>query len=412
MGVRFFSTPSATGPEPARANAMIMRKLHLYAALVFGLLFSLLGLAGSWLVFYPEIDSALLGFSHQSSGAPHWEQVLRAGDASTHAPGQMSMLLLPWGEAGTAYVMTQKGAEMTSIDYGRAYIDAGTGRVLAAGDVVSRSQGWRKNISGIAFVIHSGLIFGPLGAATVGVLGLFLFFSLLTGVYLWWPRGRWRSAFFLILSKAGSRAFLGELHSICGLYASLLLGLAALTGFYYAFQPLVRSAVAAVLPVAPSGGGGMASMAEHVGMSMGGPGGAMDADAAVTRAKSLFPDRPLKMLMRMGAEHPIYQISLAATDRSPSAVGETQLTLDGSGAILGIRDPAHERAGDTLVRWLIPLHTGVAFGIAGRVVMSIVGLTPTFFFVTGVWVWLRRRSATRRARSNRSNSVSNRAALP
>src|SRR5262249_4364138 len=148
--------------------------------------------------------------------------------------------------------------------------------------------------------VHSGFFAGAAGGAAVGILALFLLFSVITGIYMWWPRGRWHASLFRMTAKVHSRAFLGQLHSVSGLYISLLLGLAAVTGFHSAFQPLTTKALAAILPMAGQG----QSQAMTGAMQMDGAMPAIDTDGAVARAKKLFPQRPLKSLMRMGREHP------------------------------------------------------------------------------------------------------------
>ena len=67
--------------------------------------------------------------------------------------------------------------------------------------------------------------------------------------------------------------------------------------------------------------------------------------------------------------------------------------------MLRVIDPLAARSGDWFVSLLYPLHTGEAFGIAGRILISVVGLMPLLFFVTGLVVWIRfrRKPAKRKA---------------
>ena len=71
----------------------------------------------------------------------------------------------------------------------------------------------------------------------------------------------------------------------------------------------------------------------------------------------------------------------------------------GDGKVLRVVDPMEARSGDKFMSWLFPLHTGEAFGTAGRVFVSVAGLLPLMFFVTGLVVWLRlRRKPKKQAR--------------
>jgi uncharacterized iron-regulated membrane protein len=78
--------------------------------------------------------------------------------------------------------------------------------------------------------------------------------------------------------------------------------------------------------------------------------------------------------------------------------GLTRVSVDAfSGAVLRVRDPLTAASGDTFFNWQFPLHTGEAFGLAGRVLVSVSGLAPLLFMVTGLVLWLGRRAMHRRA---------------
>jgi uncharacterized iron-regulated membrane protein len=55
------------------------------------------------------------------------------------------------------------------------------------------------------------------------------------------------------------------------------------------------------------------------------------------------------------------------------------------------RSDRTRNAGETLMHWLFPLHSGTAFGTAGMVAMCLTGLTPLLLVATGLWVWLKKR---------------------
>jgi hypothetical protein len=77
--------------------------------------------------------------------------------------------------------------------------------------------------------------------------------------------------------------------------------------------------------------------------------------------------------------------------------GATRLWLDAyTGRPLAVRDPRNAASGDTIINWLFPLHTGEAFGSWGRAFITVFGLVPLAFAVTGVLIWWKRRSGHRR----------------
>jgi uncharacterized iron-regulated membrane protein len=65
----------------------------------------------------------------------------------------------------------------------------------------------------------------------------------------------------------------------------------------------------------------------------------------------------------------------------------------GTAEILFERSSRSRTAGETVMHWLFPLHSGTAFGTPGRVAMCIAGVAPLVLVFTGLWVWLRKRRA-------------------
>lgn len=71
--------------------------------------------------------------------------------------------------------------------------------------------------------------------------------------------------------------------------------------------------------------------------------------------------------------------------------------LDGeTGAILAERAPGRLKAVDVVADWVFPLHSGQAFGLAGRVLICLSGLFTCALCVTGFVIW-RKKAAARRA---------------
>jgi uncharacterized iron-regulated membrane protein len=74
-----------------------------------------------------------------------------------------------------------------------------------------------------------------------------------------------------------------------------------------------------------------------------------------------------------------------------------------SGGIMVIYDPANGTAGDVFVQWQWPLHSGHAFGWAGRILVFLSGLSCPVLFITGVIRWQQKRRSAR-LRSERGNT--------
>jgi sulfite reductase (NADPH) flavoprotein alpha-component len=66
-----------------------------------------------------------------------------------------------------------------------------------------------------------------------------------------------------------------------------------------------------------------------------------------------------------------------------------------SGAIVATHPYADFTAGEQLVRWAYPLHTGKIAGLPGQMLAFLGALTLPFFFVSGILLYLRRRQKAR-----------------
>ena len=63
----------------------------------------------------------------------------------------------------------------------------------------------------------------------------------------------------------------------------------------------------------------------------------------------------------------------------------------GTGEVLVERSDRTRSAGETLMHWLYPLHSGTAFGTPGMIAMCLTGIAPLLLVATGLWVWSRKR---------------------
>ncbi len=88
-----------------------------------------------------------------------------------------------------------------------------------------------------------------------------------------------------------------------------------------------------------------------------------------------------------------------------AGVGPAELYFDGEdGRLLGDRIPWHGSAGDLFLQVQFPLHSGRIAGLAGRIVISFMGLAVAALSVTGVVIWLKKRRARRMSRAIRANA--------
>lgn len=74
--------------------------------------------------------------------------------------------------------------------------------------------------------------------------------------------------------------------------------------------------------------------------------------------------------------------------------GGTRVAFDSnSGALKAVEIPSGVNGANTFTNWLVALHTAHVFGLPYRVFVSALGLMVTMLSVTGVVIWMKKRSA-------------------
>lgn len=72
--------------------------------------------------------------------------------------------------------------------------------------------------------LHGELLLGAFGTKLVELVASWLFVLILTGIYVFWPKGKQGlAAFFTIRLKQGKRIFFRDLHSVLGFWISVML---------------------------------------------------------------------------------------------------------------------------------------------------------------------------------------------
>ncbi len=377
------------------------RFLHLWSGLLFGAILVVLGLTGSALSWIHELDAMLNpGLLHVAPpagvqpGAP-----LRIGPDAVQALGEMlsndprygrpSMVELPEraGDVAVAWYRPVPGSA------GSPWAQAVSRQVMVdpASLAITGERNWgesglsRPLLMPTLFHIHRYLVAGEVGKVVVAVTGVSLVLMIVTGMILWWPRMA-RSAIWhaLTVRHGGSwPRFSFQLHRAGGFFAAPLLLVSAVSGVHFNMPQWTTPVVNTVAPVTPASKAANRSAA----------GGKLVAVAdAVRAAQASFPEgRVSRVAFPARAGQP-FEIRVRQPGELREGPGATRISVDsGDASVLRVIDPERARGGDKFLAWLFPLHTGEAFGTAGRVFISLFGAVPLAFFVTGLLVWIKLR---------------------
>lgn len=275
-------------------------------------------------------------------------------------PGfQVTRIFYP--ETSGAVVFAQLSDDDGKLRY--ATLDPGNGKVLSEGSI------WAFPLEA-ALQLHYRLLDGRIGMAIVLANGLALTLLASSGLCFWWP-GRGRVAQSLaIRSSAPARIRLRQWHRSFGVVASAAVLFSAATGVLLVIPDLTApGAPPAIARPAPS---------------------AAEIDRAIARAIAEYPQSAIRDI-RFPAAHRI-DVNFRAPRHNTQAVDIASVLL--SDGVLVKRLPAERNP----ALWLkvLPLHSGTALGLPGRLFLLAEALALVFLALTGPWTWLQARRSKQR----------------
>ncbi|WBO23170.1 PepSY-associated TM helix domain-containing protein [Sphingomonas abietis] len=341
-------------------------QIHKWIGLALMILLIPLGLSGIVLTWDDAIDHAL----NSQRYAVHGEATLAPSVYAAEArkalqPGdRLSQIRYPKEEGPVVVMATGAAAGGRHGPPLRIWLwlDPRSAHVIE----VSRGD---RGLVRIAHNFH-GMLFipgGP-GRALVGVLGVAMFLMAFGGVWLWWPPiGSWMTG---LRWQRGDRRLDTNLHHRVGFWIALPLAAQAFTGVWMAWPQMM-----ATIGLAPARGG----MAAPAGDS------ALTVDQALAAAQTAAP-------------HP------APQPRSPLSIawpagpdGAWRISLAGKGGDVEVNDATRAvtqgapRGGGGLAGAMRHYHDGTLLGPIWRVLLVLLGLSPSILGITGILMWLRGR---------------------
>jgi len=357
--------------------------IHRWTGLSAGLVFALLGLSGSLLVFYPEIDLWLNPIQQVRPGPAPDFSLQQALDAlhrqhpSLDGPWRLEMPIADGRPINARYA---RPAESTGRSFAPLMVtlDPETLRPTSSRIWGDYGMTWLYNL-------HYTLLWDKPGRYAVGVVGLCSLLSLLSGLYLWWPSARrWRAALKPQIRSGSVRATY-DWHVLSGSYGLLLLLVLGFTGAMLALPEYARPLVN---DLSPLGQMPHPHSLPHAGEAM------IDADRAVAAARAELPGGVLRWLETPTGETGCYRITLWQPGDPGYRFPHSNVWIDAySGRVLAVHDSRRQSAGDTFLAWQHPLHNGEAFGLPGRILACLAGLLPPLLWITGLVRWQQKRRA-------------------
>jgi len=251
------------------------------------------------------------------------------------------------------------------------------------------------------YEFHRNVLLGNPGSNVVGIAGLLLMASAITGLVVSWPRhaAAWRR-WIHINPRANPVRVAFDAHRSLGIVVFLRLLLSTLTGSRLVYLNYVRDLVNVFSPVksfptVPFLKGERTESAEFT--------------RIVARVRTVHPTQTIieiHLPFRQTDGYLFYMKQPGDEHR----LGDTMAWVDPvSTEILVERSDRSRTNGETLMHWLYPLHSGTAFGTPGLVAMCFTGLAPVVLVLTGLRVWWRKRASERLGQQRRAARAGSRA---
>jgi len=412
----------------------ILFQIHLWVGLGLGLLFILLGLSGSLLV-YPGLMTGGRGGAPAATSdgtqLPLEQIIAAARTASPQSANAAATLTLPRdGEAAGVRFAAARGAGRgtgrgPAGDFGRRdggdggrnaagggrrgggrgdfagrggrggaagpqiFVDPATGKVL--GTVTPQPS----RLTGMAHQIHESMMLGRNGRMVVGVLGIFMLFLGLSGLYLWWPKsGQWKYAFIVRPSARGARLY-REIHGAFGIWFLIVFLVVTATGLPLAFPGILGGG-------RPGGGEGPPPAAIAQRQGAGAPPSIIVPDGAqmrpladlVAAAERSTGQKAASLTVPTQPDRPVTVTMIREGEDGPS-ITTTVNPYTGEAAV--VARPARPPRGQGLS--IRGLHAGDGLGPLYKALVFASGLLPLVFVITGFLMWLRKRQARRTVRA-------------
>jgi uncharacterized iron-regulated membrane protein len=353
----------------------LLRTAHRWLGLLLALPILIQAMTGFLMVMSVPLDALRLPVSSSQTGEPIPISGIIAAAHDATTPG-LFLSRYQVGATPRDPVSLDFCREGQRLPETRIYVDPVTLMILRQDAHPDRTYRWLHQVH------ETLLIPGPFGRSIIGCCGLGLIVLALTGVPIWWPRhGNWRAALTVPTKARGYRLHRG-LHGAVGGWVVVLILLQATSGVSMAFPQTAAALLGVTLPrQAP------ASRTGHTDIDM------AQLEAALLRAA---PESRLVSL-RFPAEpgRPVIAALLpdgGAIDGPPTLIFFDPATQ----RVLGTRGPNTGSAGAEVLAWLRTLHEGAGLGPLWRAIVGLTGLALLVFPVTGVAMWLLRRSTRRR----------------
>ena len=406
----------ASGAAPASSLYRRVWRWHFFAGLLCLPFIFLLALTGAIYLFNGEIDDVVYGDlllrPAATSATAATAGNLAAGKLVERAlraePGVARALQSPRDARHAVQVDVMQGGAVRQV-----FLDPASGALLGSMAEADRLMPLVKRI-------HSLTVAGTAGNALIEIVAGWVIVLVLTGAYLWWPRGR-KVGVFRIRPQASGRVWWRDLHAVTGAFAAVVILFLALTGMPWSLVwggqvnswltanglgtpdgvwsniprstvplsslgqvswSMERQAIPASTPPSHHGH----EMAAHDGTAA--P-GAIGIDQAVATIAAVGLHNGYRLGLPNGAEGVYSAVRFRSAQASQRVIHIDQY----SGKVLMDLGPEEVGAVAKVTDWGVSVHQGVEYGLPNQLLMLAGCIAAMLLCVSGIVLWWKRRPA-------------------
>lgn len=373
-------------------------RLHFYAGLLCIPFVLWLSVTGALYLFKPQID-AWVDRSFDTldvRGAPALPSAQVQAALTAVEGSVLNAYEIPTSPTSAVRVLAGRGGELF-----RVYVHPQTLEVLKVIPDGAR-------LTRLLFYLHGELLLGRPGSMMVELAASWAVVMILTGYYLWWPRGR-RGVAGLLYPRLGARGrpLWRDLHAVAGVWVSVFTLFLLISGLPWAASwggmlKDIRQAGTAITVRQDWTTGSQSEVAERIAANRQDHAGHhRSGGVAMSEGLYLELDRLVPVVAPLGLAAPALISPPSGLSASWTARSEAQnrplrqsLTLDGAtGTITSRKFFAEWALIDRLVGYGVAIHEGQMFGWLNQALGVFTALGLVVVSVSGFVMWWKRRPA-------------------
>lgn len=344
-------------------------QVHRWIGIVLGAYLVTIGVTGSILVFRQEL-----------APNPWHSRQAKEPFAGIAAVAQKLHAAYPRFRIVSIALPSQSDPTFVAILQGRRRIKIAS---AAGGDVLGEfpSRGtWLDTVQ----ALHETLLIPRRGRVLNGVGAVFLLLMSITGVTIWWPRGRYWKRALTVDFRRRWRRINYDLHGATGFWTSLLIAFWAASGIYFALPQPVFQLVNRLSPV-------VNARPPAIRVTPDPDASPPDLDRLVGRAYSTDPGTKLGSIgFPYGPRAPL-EIRMRRSGGTGREYEDTLYFNPYTGAYLGIwRYGVNRSLGDWAIWLQAPVHFGTSWGLGVKIVWAVAGLALPLLAATGALMYWNR----------------------